>query len=91
MKILFFAAAIGFLSSCSTTHHHHYHGEQENKIMQDHRIIHHDYIDHGDYIQVIVKHKPRLTKSEKKRIKRWCRHHYKGHKKRIAYKFVIVK
>ena len=91
MSTLLLASALAFLSSCSTTHHHHHYGHQEDRIMQDHRVVHHDYIDYGDHIQVIVKHKPRLTKQDRKRIKKWCRHHYRHHKKRIAYKFVIVK
>ena len=32
-----------------------------------------------------------VRKQERKRIKRWCHRHYGHHKKRIAYKFVIVK
>ena len=65
-------------------------GHKEDRIMHDHRIVHHDYIDYGNHIQVIVKHRPHLTKYERKRIKRWCHRHYGHHKKRISYKFVIV-
>ena len=90
MYVLVFAVGIALLSSCSTTHNHHHYGQSADRIMQDHRIVHHDYIDYGDHIQVIVKHRPHLTRHERQRIRRWCNRHYGHHKKRISYKFVIV-
>jgi len=90
MNTIIFAVAIALLSSCSTTNHHHHYGQQEDRIMDDRRIVHHNYVDYGDHIQVIVKHRPHLSKQERKRIKRWCHRHYGHHKKRISYKFVIV-
>jgi hypothetical protein len=67
MNTLIFSAAIALLSSCSTTHHHHY-GQNQDRIMEDRRIVHHDYVDYGDHIQVIVKHRPPLSKQERKKL-----------------------
>ena len=88
MNTLLCAITIVLLSSCSTTHNHRYYND--DLIIQDHRIVNHDYIDYGDYMQIIVKHRPHLTKQEKQRIKNWCRRHYGHHKKQLRFKFVIA-
>ena len=87
-----------FLTSCSTSNHshqphkhkhnhkHHHHGQ-----LQHHKVINHNYIDRGDHIQIIIKHKPRLSKFERKQIRKWCRMHYKHHRKPIKCKFVVVR
>ena len=84
------------LTSCSTSNHtqqphkhnhkHHHHGK-----LQHHKVINHNHIDRGDHIQIIIKHKPRLSKFERKQIRKLCRMHYKHHKKPIKCKFVVVR
>ena len=86
MYIILFVMSLTLLSSCSTTTQHH----RNQSIIHSHRIVQHDYIDYGDYMQIIVKHRPHLTKQEKQRIKNWCRRHYGHHKKQLRFKFVIA-
>ena len=86
MNTILLALSLIFLTSCSTTHHHHY----NDNIIKDHKIVNHHFIDRGDYIEVVVKHKPHLTKAERQRLKKWAHRHYKHHKKRVQCKFVIV-
>ncbi len=91
MRHLFLTIAIVLLSSCSTTHHHHHYDKPDKEFMSHPKILHHDYFDKGDHILVVIKHKPKLSKRERKRIRRWCRTHYGHHNKKIRYKFNVVK
>lgn len=86
------------LTSCSTSHHSHKHkGHNHHKHYQKHdrlnhhKVINHKHIDRGDYIQIIIKHEPRLSKNERKQIRKLCRIHYKHHNKPIKCKFVVVR
>ena len=88
MNTLLCAITIVLLTSCSTTHNHHHYNN--DPIVKDHRIVHHDYIDYGDHIQIIIKHRPHLTKKDRQRIKRWCHRHYGHHRKQMRFKFVIA-
>jgi hypothetical protein len=90
MRYLFLAITIVLLSSCSTTHHHHYDNEDKQMIAHP-KILDHEYIDKGDYIVVIIKHKPKLSKQDRKRIKHWCRKHYGSHNKKMRFKFNVIK
>jgi hypothetical protein len=89
MRHLFLAITIVLLSSCSTTHHHY---DNDHKGFATHpKVLDHEYIDKGDHILVIIKHKPKLSKQERKRIRRWCRKHYGHYNKKMRFKFNIVK
>ena len=87
MNTILLALSLTLLTSCSTTHHHHHYNDT---IMKDYRIVNHHFVDHGDYIEVVVKHKPHLTKHERQKLRKWANIHYKHHKKRIHCKFVVV-
>ena len=75
------------LNSCSVTHHHH-HYDDDNKYVE-YEVLNHSYVDKSDHIVVIIKHKHRLKRHQKKRLKRWCHNHYRHHNKKIKYKFIL--
>jgi hypothetical protein len=86
---------IVFLTSCSTSNHSpkhkgHNHHHNHDKL-NHHMVINHKHIDRGDHVQIIIKHKPRLSKYERKQIRKWCRVHYKHHNKPVKCKFVVVR
>ena len=85
MKKILITLLIIVCISCSTTHHHH--KINDNYIISNN--IAHSYIDYSDHIVVVIKHKHKLNKHQKKKLKRWCKHNYAHHKKNIKYKFVI--
>ena len=96
MYHIIYVLILVLLTSCSTSNHtqqphkhnhkHHHHGK-----LQHHKVINHNHIDRGDHIQIIIKHKPRLSKYERKQIRKWCRVHYKHHNKPVKCKFVVVR
>lgn len=74
-----------FITSCSVAHNH-YHVKDE---YINNKIVNHSFIDRGDHIIVIVKHRYKLKKYQKKRLKYWFNKHYKHHRKYIKYKFIL--
>ena len=89
------ALIIVLLTSCSTSSHNHKghkhshkQHQQQNKL--NHKVINHNHIDRGDHIQIIIKHRSRLSKYERKQIKKWCHNHYRHHNKPVKCKFVIA-
>ena len=93
MYHIIYVLILVLLTSCSTSNHthqshkhKHHHGQ-----LQHHKVINHNHIDRGDHIQIIIKHKPKLSKFERKQIRKWCRMHYKHHRKPIKCKFVVVR
>ena len=101
MYRIIYILVILLLSSCSTSNqnhqghkhnqkHNHKHPHDHGKL-NHHKVINHNHIDRGDHIQIIIKHRPRLSKFERKQIRKWCRSHYKHHKKPIKCKFVVVR
>lgn len=94
MKSIFLLLIISFLTSCSATHnHYHYPDHKKNKNhVKKHRyneFMNHSYMDYGSHIVVIVKHKHKLSKNERQKMKKWCRNHYKHHNKQIKFKFIL--
>ena len=84
IKLLLFLTYVLFFS-CHVTHNHYINDiEYANK-----QNIQFSYLDKGDHIIVIVKHKRKLSYNQKQRLKRWHRKHHKRYKKNIKYKFVI--
>lgn len=87
MKNLLLALSIILLVSCTTTHNH-YHKNDDNQYVRK-EVIHHSYVDRGDHIVVLVKHKNKLNKHQRHRLRKWCNSHYKHHKKRVSCQFVL--
>ena len=88
------ALIIVVLTSCSTSNHNHKDHKHSHKHHQhvklNHKVINHNHIDRGNHIQIIIKHRSRLSKYERKQIKKWCHNHYRHHNKPVKCKFVIV-
>ena len=78
--------SILFISTSCTIVNNHY--SVDDKFIQN-EIIEHSFIDKGNHLIVIIKHKNQLNKKQKKRIKRWCHKHYHHYKKKIKFKFII--
>ena len=103
MYNLLFALVILLLVSCSTSnknhhhkapdkkHHNHHHDNHHHKHggFQHHMVINHDYIEYGDHILVIIKHRPHLSNKERKKIKKWSHNHYRHHNKPVKFKFIV--
>ena len=87
MKSLLLAVGFILLTSCTTTHNH-YHPNDDNYVQSE--VVHH-YVQHhhNDHIVVMVKHRHKLTKAQRQRIRRWCHRHYGHHRKRIKCQFVL--
>ena len=97
MYYIICALTILLLSSCSTSnnhhkghkhhkHHHHNHGKLNHP-----KVITHNHFDKGGHVLVVVKHRPGLSRYERKQIRKWCHKHYRHHKKNIKFKFIVVK
>ena len=95
MYHIIYVLILVLLTSCSTSNHTHQSHKHKHKHhhgqLQHHKVINHNHIDRGDHIQIIIKHKPKLSKFERKQIRKWCRMHYKHHRKPIKCKFVVVR
>ena len=87
MKIILLVLGMMILTSCSTTHNH-YHNPNDDIYVQE-EVMHHSYHDYGDHIVVVVKHRHRLNKGQRHKIKRWCHRHYGHHRKRIRCQFIL--
>ena len=87
MKSLFLLITIFFLASCTATHNHYHYPDNDNFV--NHNISHHSHVDYGDHIVVMVKHRHKLKKFQRQKLKKWCRHHYRHHKKHIKIKFIL--
>ena len=86
MRIFLIVLSYVFLTSCSV-HHHHYVGNDDKYVQYE--VVKHSYINKNDYIIVVINHRNKLKKHQKKRLKRWCHNHYRHHNKKIKYKFVL--
>ena len=87
MKSIIIALSLFILTACSTTHNH-YHISNDDAYFH-HEVSKHSHIDKGDHIVVVIKHKRKLNKKQKQRLRHWCHRHYKHHKKRIKCQFVL--
>ena len=88
MKSLLLAVGFVLLTSCTTTHNH-YHQNDDNNYVQSEVLHHYVQHHHHDHIVVMVKHRHKLSKSQRQRIRRWCHRHYGHHRKRIKCQFVL--
>ena len=86
MKNLILAVSFTLLVSCSTTHNH-YHNNEDEYVRQE--VLNHSYIDNGDHIFVIVKHRNNLNKHQRQKLRHWCNRNYRHHKKRVKCQFVL--
>ncbi len=86
MYILLITLLCVLLNSCSVTHNHYI--NDDNKYVE-YEIINHSYVDNVDHIVIVVKHRHHLKRHQKQRLKRWCHKHYRHHKKKIRYKFIL--
>ena len=87
MKSIILLLTISFLASCTAAHNHYHYPDNDNYIQNE--IMNHSYVDYGNHIVVLVKHKHKLNKFQKQRLRKWCRNHYKHHNKQIKYKFIL--
>ena len=100
MYYIICALTILLLSSCSTSnnhprgnnqHKHHKHHHHNHEKLNHPKVISLNHFDKGNHVLIIIKHKPQLSKYERKQIRKWCHKHYHHHKKSIKFKFVVVK
>ena len=90
---------IVFFTSCSTSnpsskhkgHNHHHKQHHNHGKLNHHKVINHQHVVRSDHVQIIIKHRPHLSKYERKQIRKWCRLHYKHHNKPVKCKFVVVR
>ena len=86
IKNILIVLSVLFISTSCTVSHNHY-TVDDNYIKNE--VIDHSFIDKGNHLIIIMKHKHQLNKRQKQKIRRWCQKHYHHHKKRIKFKFIV--